>query len=139
MVERGVMPPSAHEFALEDMEAASGPECALSIRGGEGGWLFFPGCQLAASRGEQVEALYAWLRDALAGQGEFAPGLERGPVSLLLRCCGIPARWGGREELFARQAQELRQQCLPEETLCILNISINPSKDCWTMSARTAK
>ncbi|WP_337382530.1 4Fe-4S dicluster domain-containing protein, partial [Desulfovibrio sp.] len=27
MVERGVMPPSAHEFALEDMEAASGPEC----------------------------------------------------------------------------------------------------------------
>lgn len=104
------MPPSAHEFALEDMEAASGPECALSIRGGEGGWLFFPGCQLAASRGEQVEALYAWLRDALAGQGEFAPGLERGPVSLLLRCCGIPARWGGREELFARQAQELRQQ-----------------------------
>ena len=86
MVERGVMPPSAHEFALEDMEAASGPECALSIRGGEGGWLFFPGCQLAASRGEQVEALYAWLRDALAGQGEFAPGLERGPVSLLLRC-----------------------------------------------------
>ena len=110
MVERGVMPPSAHEFALEDMEAASGPECALSIRGGEGGWLFFPGCQLAASRGEQVEALYAWLRDALAGQGEFAPGLERGPVSLLLRCCGIPARWGGREELFVRQAQELRQQ-----------------------------
>ena len=110
MVERGVMPPSAHEFALEDMEAASGPECALSIRGGEGGWLFFPGCQLAASRGEQVEALYAWLRDALAGQGEFAPGLERGPVSLLLRCCGIPARWGGREELFSRQAQELRQQ-----------------------------
>ena len=33
MVRRGMMPPSAHEFALEDMAAANGPECALSFAG----------------------------------------------------------------------------------------------------------
>lgn len=125
MVERGYMPPSAHEFALEDMEAANGPSCALCIppdvrpvdahpAGAAGpasaeGWLFFPGCQLAASRGEQVEALFGWLRQALAGTGELAPGLSRGPLGLLLRCCGIPARWAGREADFAAQAAELRQ------------------------------
>lgn len=125
MVERGYMPPSAHEFALEDMEAACGPACALRIppdahpadgatpavqaAAGAGSWLFFPGCQLAASRGEQVEALFDWLRTALAGTGELAPGLPRGPLGLLLRCCGIPARWAGREADFAAQAAELRQ------------------------------
>uniref|UniRef100_UPI002615DDA4 4Fe-4S dicluster domain-containing protein n=1 Tax=uncultured Desulfovibrio sp. TaxID=167968 RepID=UPI002615DDA4 len=109
MVERGYMPASAHEFALEDMESACGEACAVRIppdaQPAEGetpaphdatpgeGWLFFPGCQLAASRGDQVEALFDWLRAALAGSGEFAPGLARGPVGLLLRCCGIPARW----------------------------------------------
>lgn len=125
MVERGYMPPSAHEFALEDMEAACGPSCALCIppdtpsvdgtppaaraeADGEG-WLFFPGCQLAASRGEQVEVLFDWLRQALAGTGEFAPGLRRGPLGLLLRCCGIPARWAGREADFAAQAAALRE------------------------------
>ncbi|MFQ8737211.1 MAG: 4Fe-4S dicluster domain-containing protein [Bilophila wadsworthia] len=33
MVRRGMMPPSAHEFALEDIAAANGPECALSFAG----------------------------------------------------------------------------------------------------------
>lgn len=125
MVERGYMPASAHEFALEDMESACGEACAVRIppdaRPADGGtpvppdapagegWLFFPGCQLAASRGEQVETLFDWLREALAGAGEFAPGLARGPVGLLLRCCGIPARWAGREADFAAQAAALRE------------------------------
>ena len=100
MVERGVMPPSAHEFALEDMEAASGPECALSIRGGRAAGCSSPAASWRPRAGEQVEALYAWLRDALAGQGEFAPGLERGPVSLLLRCCGHPGTLGRPRRTF---------------------------------------
>lgn len=127
MVERGYMPPSAHEFALEDMEAACAPDCALCISpsmpaGGAAaapdaaspGWLFFPGCQLTAARGEQVAALFRWLRESLAGTGELAPGLERGPVGLLARCCGIPARWAGREARFQALAEELRrlwEQC----------------------------
>lgn len=108
MVERGYMPPSAHEFALEDMESASGPECALVLpdtslpSGVAPSWLFFPGCQLAASRGEQVARVYALLRERMAAGPE--PG-----VALMLSCCGIPARWAGRASLFAEHTAKLRQ------------------------------
>lgn len=105
-VERDVMPPSAHEFALEDMAQASGPESAflledpaLAAQGGHGRTMFFPGCQLAASRGDQVLAMYRYLRSALPGG-----------VSLMSSCCGIPAHWAGREELFREHAQELKKQ-----------------------------
>ncbi|MBO4313607.1 MAG: 4Fe-4S dicluster domain-containing protein [Desulfovibrio sp.] len=105
MVARGTMPPSAHEFALEDMESASGPECALTLPdpavSGAHSWLFFPGCQLAASRGTQVAVLLNWLRDSL--NSGSAPG-----VALLLSCCGIPARWAGRQEKFKQHTDALR-------------------------------
>ena len=105
-VERDVMPVSAHEFALEDMAQASGPESAflledpaLAAQGGHGGTMFFPGCQLAASRGDQVLAMYRYLRSALPGG-----------VSLMSSCCGIPAHWAGREELFREHATMLKKQ-----------------------------
>jgi Fe-S oxidoreductase len=107
MVERGFMPPSAHEFALEDMENASGPECALTLpdtslpQGAAPAWALFPGCQLAASRGEQVAALYARLKMALASGP--TPGL-----GLMLSCCGVPARWAGRTKLYREHAAGLR-------------------------------
>ncbi len=104
-VERDVMPVSAHEFALEDMAQASGPESAflvedpaLAAEGGHGAFMFFPGCQLAASRGGQVLAMYRYLRNTLPGG-----------VSLYSRCCGIPAYWAGREELFREHASALRK------------------------------
>ncbi len=103
-VERDVMPVSAHEFALEDMAQASGQESAflvedpaLAAEGGHGARMFFPGCQLAASRGEQVLAMYRYLREALPGG-----------VSLYSSCCGIPAYWAGREALFNEHAATLR-------------------------------
>ena len=111
MVQRDFMPPSAHEFALEDMENASGPECALTLpdvalpEGACASWLFFPGCQLAASRGGQTAALYAFLR----GLPVPGPGWGGG-VSLLLSCCGIPARWAGREALFKEHTAEIRKE-----------------------------
>lgn len=107
MVERGFMPQSAHEFALEDMESASGPECSLVLpdsslpEGTRPSWLFFPGCQLAAARGGQVAALYGWLRQKL--NSGATPG-----VALMLSCCGIPARWAGRAELFREHTAKLR-------------------------------
>ncbi len=110
MVNREFMPPSAHEFALEDMENASGPECALSLpdpdlpAGKNAPWLFFPGCQLAASRGDQIAQLYAFLRVALPARD----GLSG--VSLLLSCCGIPARWSGRTALHAEHVAHLREE-----------------------------
>ncbi|MBB5142062.1 pyridine nucleotide-disulfide oxidoreductase/dicluster-binding protein [Desulfovibrio intestinalis] len=108
MVENGYMPPSAHEFALEDMENASGAECVLVLpdtslpSGASPSWLFFPGCQLAASRGEQVARVYALLRERMAASAD--PG-----VALMLSCCGIPARWAGRANLFAEHMEKLRQ------------------------------
>ena len=107
MVENGYMPPSAHEFALEDMENASGPECSLLLPDTslppdvDPAWLFFPGCQLAASRGEQVAQVYTLLREKMAASA--TPG-----VALMLSCCGIPAQWAGRAGLFAEHVEKLR-------------------------------
>lgn len=128
MVTREFMPPSAHEFALEDMQSASAGDCALLLVPGEAttkltaglatglttgqaiavdtsqhtaARLFFPGCQLAAARGSETAALYAHLResiDAVAG----------GTTAIYLSCCGIPAHWAGREALFAEHGQHIR-------------------------------
>lgn len=105
MVERGVMPPSAHEFALEDMENASGSECALCLpdpaEPDAPSFVFFPGCQLNASRGAQVVALWDWLRAVLH------PSTQPG-VALWLSCCGMPARWAGRSERFQQHMDKMQ-------------------------------
>ena len=107
MVRRNYMPPSAHEFALEDMHSANGPDCALALPHAGGGgqkYVFFPGCQLAASRGEQVLAVYAHLREIFAAED------AGGGVGLFLSCCGVPAHWAGRERLFEESLAALRGQ-----------------------------
>lgn len=100
MVAHGKMPPSAHDFALDDMAQACGPDCTLARHApGEtaSAFAFFPGCQLAASDPGAVERAYALLRSALPG-----------PTGLLLRCCGAPAHWAGREALFTQVGEALR-------------------------------
>ncbi len=102
MVARGVMPQSAHEFALEDMAQACGPEAALSRPDPETGVcaaVFFPGCQLAASHPHHVKSAYALLRRELPGG-----------VGLMLRCCGIPAHWAGQEDVSRQAVQEFVDQ-----------------------------
>jgi hypothetical protein len=96
------MPPSAHEFALDDM-AFSQSERFFMARHEPGAlesaWALYPGCQLAASAGNQVDRLYAHLRGSLTGG-----------VGLMLGCCGAPARWAGREDLFANARDALRTE-----------------------------
>lgn len=90
MVELGRMPSSAHEFALRDMAFANGEKCVLAKHApgtDASEYVFFPGCQLAASDPDGVEAAYDDLRGRL------------GSVGLLLHCCGAPAEWSGREAL----------------------------------------
>ncbi|WP_285907548.1 pyridine nucleotide-disulfide oxidoreductase/dicluster-binding protein [Pseudodesulfovibrio pelocollis] len=90
MVELGTMPPSTHEFALRDMAFANGDSCALARHApaeDSSDYLFFPGCQLTASDPDGVHAAYADLRARL------------GRVGLMLRCCGAPAHWAGRQSL----------------------------------------
>ncbi len=105
MVQRGKMPPSAHEFALRDMGHANSPQAALArpapgsdTRNGTCATAFFPGCQWTASDPDGVARAYALLR-----QGDPDMGL-------LLRCCNIPARWSGREDLFQENLQALREE-----------------------------
>lgn len=94
MVEQKRMPPSAHEFALLDMDFSNGEKFALARHEpgyDHSAYLFFPGCQLSADSPLYVEKAYAFLTNAYKGEG----------VGLVLRCCGAPARWAGRKDLFA--------------------------------------
>jgi Fe-S oxidoreductase len=93
MTARGKMPPSHHEFALRDMAFSRGEAFALARHepGRESSsLLFYPGCQLSASSPEHVERIYAHLREKVDGG-----------VGLMLGCCGAPAHWAGRTDLFA--------------------------------------
>jgi glutamate synthase (NADPH/NADH) small chain len=92
LVQQGKMPPSAHDFPLRDMLFSNSDQCALArhqpgTRSSE--FLFFPGCQLSGSSPAQVQQVYALLSGKLSGG-----------VGLVLRCCGAPADWSGRAELF---------------------------------------
>jgi Fe-S oxidoreductase len=103
LVAKGKMPPSAHEFALMDMEFAQSEACFLArgapLSPGEGKCrrLFFPGCQLSATKPEAVTAAYAALREIFPGE-----------AGIMLSCCGAPARWAGREDLFDASMARLR-------------------------------
>ena len=105
MVDQGSMPPSTHEFALRDMEFSNSDEFALArhqpgTTASE--YVFFPGCQLSASAPGQVERVYAHLREALGV-----------PIGLMLRCCGAPAEWAGRMDLFTRALSDFRARTRP--------------------------
>jgi Fe-S oxidoreductase len=119
MTEKNKMPPSAHDFALRDMEFSNSGRFSLikpppSYKGGtpvalgetgamEGSitsntkYLFYPGCQLSASCPEQVEKSYRYLLDAMPDQ-----------VGLMLGCCGAPADWAGRNDLMRESAEKIR-------------------------------
>ncbi|OPY03447.1 MAG: Glutamate synthase (NADPH) small chain [Syntrophorhabdus sp. PtaB.Bin047] len=102
MVERGKMPPSAHEFALEDMAVSLSDRFALARHepGLETSALaFFPGCQLAGSQPDKVIAVYEYLRSALTGG-----------VGLVLGCCAAPAWWAGSKARFDEGMEALRGQ-----------------------------
>ncbi len=92
MVETGHMPPSPHDFALEDMRFSLSEFCSLSRHQpgtDSSAFLFYPGCQLAGSAPEAVQRTYAFLAAHL-----------HGGVGLMLGCCGIPAHWAGQAALF---------------------------------------
>jgi glutamate synthase (NADPH) small chain len=101
MVTRGKMPPSAHDFALQDM-AFSQSDCFALARHAPGRsasrYLFFPGCQLAASAPDQTARVYEYLMEHLTGG-----------VALMLGCCGAPAHWAGRQALLAEVLDNWKQ------------------------------
>ena len=102
MVDQGKMPPSAHEFALREMEFSNSDKAAL-VRHQAGAksseYLFFPGCQLSGSSPEHVKKAYEYLTNKLAGR-----------TGLMLGCCGAPADWAGRTEAVTRIIGEFKGQ-----------------------------
>lgn len=102
MVERNKMPPSAHDFALRDMEYNNSEEFKMA-RNEPGfdssSYVFFPGCQMAASEPEYVEEVYSYLRNNLSGG-----------TGIMLGCCGAPADWAGRAELFKGGIEKIKNE-----------------------------
>jgi hypothetical protein len=99
LVKKGKMPPSAHEFALRDMAFSTSEHFGLARHApGEASSsaLFFPGCQLSASSPGHVERIYQHLLQKIPGG-----------VGLHLGCCGAPADWASRKDLFDGALQEI--------------------------------
>ena len=95
------MPPSAHDLALEFMRAGNDLKATLALHGpghDRSRYAFFPGCNLAAIYPEHVLSSYAWLLNHLKGGTGF-----------ILRCCGVPAKWAGRDDLFQGALNALRE------------------------------
>ncbi len=105
MVEKNYMPPSAFEFAVDDMLSASQAPCSLFMRAPRTtenpSHVFFPGCQLSALRSEQVFAVY----EMLCATPTTLPS-----VGLILSCCGIPAYWAGQKAHAQEHMQHIEQQ-----------------------------
>ncbi|MCE5336104.1 MAG: FAD-dependent oxidoreductase [Desulfobacteraceae bacterium] len=98
MVEQGRMPPSAHDFPLRDMQSSNSETCAFARHQPgttSSRFLFFPGCQLVASSPKHVRNAYALLMRNLS-EG----------VGFMSRCCGAPAQWSGRVELFEETRED---------------------------------
>jgi NADPH-dependent glutamate synthase beta subunit-like oxidoreductase len=92
LAKRGKMSPSAHDLALNDMLSSNTDKASLALH--EPGktkskFAFFPGCQMSAIYPEHVIATYSYLRNHL-----------KGGTGLILRCCGAPAKWAVRNDLF---------------------------------------
>ncbi len=97
MVKKGKMPPSAHDFAIRDMQFSNSDQFLLNRH--QPGFtssnaVFFPGCQLAASAPQYIKPIYNFLCEKI-----------KGGVGLMLGCCGAPAEWAGCED----QAKEIMQ------------------------------
>lgn len=100
MVETNKMPLSAHDFALRDM-AFNTSEAASLVLGetdsNHGAYLFFPGCQLAGASPNHVLLTLTYLREKLSDG-----------VGIMLHCCGAPADWAARQDLFDPVLQHIR-------------------------------
>lgn len=101
MVSKGKMPPSAHDFALRDMQFSNSSRFSM-VKGlpkgsGANGYLFYPGCQLSATHSESIPGIYRHLEKIIP------------PVGIYLGCCGAPADWAGRQDLVEENIAGIRQ------------------------------
>ncbi|MDO4485583.1 MAG: NAD(P)-binding protein [Bacillota bacterium] len=134
MHEADKVPAAYRQYFMRDMEFANGEyaavkrtapadagccsSCSTASDSGnaadvDGGYAFFPGCNLGALDPEYVIKPYKWL-------------LSRRPdTSLLLRCCSIPVDWNGDSSLHNEEIAGLKQdwEDLGKPTLIMACIS----------------
>ena len=95
------LPDALYEYWMQDLDNACGERGAFHYvppQNPTPRYLFFPGCQLAASDPAYVVEAHRLLDRAHPGQ-----------VALLLYCCGAPADWAGQEQLNQRITAHIRQ------------------------------
>jgi Fe-S oxidoreductase len=100
MLKQKFMPSSFHEFALDDMAFSNGELftlCRHEPGTTKSSWLYFPSCQLCGSAPGEVVSSYRYLTEKLSGG-----------VGIMLRCCGAPAFWSGRDDLFNEALDDIR-------------------------------
>lgn len=101
MVETKKIPPSAFEFAVDDMRQANSKK-SYFLRHQPGTrtslYMFFPGCQLGASAPETVKKTYEYLCQTLDGG-----------VAFMQACCGVMAQWAGDSELYQETRTMIRE------------------------------
>lgn len=101
MVSQNKMPASAFEFALNDLAFSNSKHCFLvkpDPDQAQPSYLYFPGCQLAASTPNIVWRSYHDLRSRLPGG-----------TGIMLGCCGIMAKWAGRMDLYQETIEQLKK------------------------------
>ena len=98
MVKTKKMPPSAFEFAIEDMEFSNSDEFFTVIKKDKLNYIFFPGCQLCASEPDLVKVVYNDLNNKLNNE-----------VGLILGCCGVIGKWSGEEDIFYNQINLIKE------------------------------
>lgn len=98
MVKKGELSPAIYDFPVRDMLFSNSDEfslCKNMLETGESRYMFFPGCQMAATMPQYISPCYDYLREKLDS------------VGLFLGCCGAPADWSGQERLFSETMSEL--------------------------------
>lgn len=98
MVKTNKMPPSAFEFAIDDMEFSNSNEFFTVIDKENLNYVFFPGCQLCASEPDLVKIIYKDLNEKLKDE-----------VGLILACCGVIGKWSGEEEKFYKEIKLIKE------------------------------
>ncbi|MDR2109502.1 MAG: NAD(P)-binding protein [Coriobacteriales bacterium] len=85
---RGSLPVGYYAYYLEDQRFACNEAALLLGDAQPVSYVYFPGCQIGASRPEQT--IRSWQAVRLASGGTAA---------LQMTCCGAPAAWAGDERL----------------------------------------
>ena len=100
MVQKNELSPAIYDFPVREMLFANGDSVSL-VRHAPGksrsDYVFFPGCQLCASSPKTVLGTYRMLLSVHPETG------------LYLGCCGAPADWSGREEIYESTIETIQK------------------------------